>query len=116
MFLGQWAAQTLTAFQTQERESDLGELAYLRQAGLGLSLVDPPPCVTVQVCSWNLYGQSISEADDLGGILLPESLGATTEGVDVVPDVVVVGLQELVSINPAACLMKVGGDFAREDE
>jgi len=62
--------------------------------------------ISIFVGTWNLQGAQVSKLDDLGEWLLADcSLSSSAA-----PDVFAIGLQEVVSVNPARCLLKAVTD------
>lgn len=108
------AQDALEAAKGKERPADFGP-ACSRSEASAKAAGAPPEAVSVLVGSWNVMGQRVSNQDDLADWLLgwsEPSSGPRSE----VPDVIALGMQELVDLNPAHCVMKQGGDFDREDD
>jgi len=68
--------------------------------------VGPLPPIEVRACSWNMHGSQIDPADDLTTWLAPE--------VGPLPDVLVVGIQELVDLGPRSVVLSASGDSGRQ--
>ncbi|CAK0861727.1 unnamed protein product [Prorocentrum cordatum] len=105
---GDAAARTLRTkveeAQDQERPGDLGGLA----ACAGTSAGELPDSVTVMVGCWNVFASAISDDDGLDEWLL-------AGGACGPPDVLALGFQEVIDLHPANCVLKMGGDYERED-
>jgi len=96
---------------SEDSESESDSLAPLEPAGQPVTLLGRPLAVLVglsrplqiRVCSWNLYGNQIAEADDINRWL---QSGA-------VSDIFVVGVQELIELKPANVVSREHGDPQR---
>lgn len=65
----------------------------------------PPPPFEVRVCSWNLHGNQLDPGDNVSHWIAPPG-GC--------PDVLVVGVQELVDLGPRSVVMSASGDDLRQ--
>mmetsp|Transcript_112057 Transcript_112057/g.297822 ORF Transcript_112057/g.297822 Transcript_112057/m.297822 type:complete len:399 (-) Transcript_112057:129-1325(-) len=104
--------EALDAAQSMERPADFGRSfgsSNSRSAPVAAD-AEGPESLRILTGSWNLMGQVPSAHDDLSEWLLAGC------GPSEAPDVVALGVQELVHLHPANCVSKAGGDWDKEDE
>eukprot|EP00928_Gymnodinium_smaydae_P038895 TRINITY_DN26711_c0_g1_i1.p1 TRINITY_DN26711_c0_g1~~TRINITY_DN26711_c0_g1_i1.p1 ORF type:complete len:466 (-),score=81.32 TRINITY_DN26711_c0_g1_i1:55-1452(-) len=80
------------------------------QPGAACGPPDPqaslPGPLEIRVCSWNLHGKAISASDDLARLLAPPDAE--------LPDLMVVGVQELVELGARSVMLNTTGDEHRQ--
>lgn len=106
------AGQVKVAVQQQVIQPLSAQAGYGQPAGApGCFVVDagpspgPLPPIEVRVCSWNLHGNQIHPSDDVTQLLTPDKRP---------PDVLVVGVQELVELGARTVMLNGSGDEQRQ--